>query len=66
MSKYLFKLYFQRALACNIDYCKETANSSRHVFIFFDEGNLYRGLLHIVDRIFESVIIFKFPVTFLI
>ena len=43
--------------------CRAPAISSRHDFKTIGTGNLYLGHLHIIDRILESVIIFKSPVT---
>ena len=43
--------------------CKAPAISSRHDLKSIGTGNLYLGPLHIIDRILESVMIFKFPVT---
>ena len=45
------------------NYCKAPAISSRHDLKFIGTGNLYLGPLHIIDRILESVMIFKSPVT---
>ena len=39
------------------------AISSRHDLKSIGTGNLYLGPLHIIDQIFESVMIFKSPVT---
>ena len=43
--------------------CKFPAISSRHDLKSIGTGNLYLGPLHIIDRILESVMIFKSPVT---
>ena len=40
-----------------------SVHSSRHDLKSIGTGNLYLGPLHIIDRILESVIIFKSPVT---
>ena len=42
---------------------KAPAISSRHDLKSIGTGNLYLGPLHIIDRILESVMIFKSPVT---
>ena len=44
-------------------YFKALAISSLHVLKYVGEGNLYLGPFHIIDRILESVILFKSPVT---
>ena len=43
--------------------CKAPAISSRHDLKSIGTGNLYLCPLHIIDRILESVMIFKSPVT---
>ena len=43
--------------------CKAPAISSRHDLKSIGTGNLYLGPLHIIERILESVMIFKCPVT---
>ena len=43
--------------------CKTPAISSQYDLKSFGTGNLYLGPLHIIDRILESVMIFKSPVT---
>ena len=43
--------------------CKAPAISSRHDLKSIGTGNLSLGPLHIIDRILESVMIFKSPVT---
>ena len=43
--------------------CKAPAISSRHDLKSIGTGNLNLGPLHIIDRILESVMIFKSPVT---
>ena len=42
--------------------CKTPAISSRHDLMSIGKGNQYLGPLHIIDRILESVMIFKYPV----
>ena len=43
--------------------CRAPAISSQHNLNSIGKGNLYLGPLHIIDRILESVMIFKFLVT---
>ena len=43
--------------------CKAPAISSRHDLKSIGTGNLYLGPLHIIDRVLESDMIFKSPVT---
>ena len=43
--------------------CKAPPISSQHDLKSIGKGNLYLGPLHIIDRILESVMIFKFLVT---
>ena len=43
--------------------CKAPAIPSRHDLKSIGTGNLYLGPLHLIDRILESVMIFKSHVT---
>ena len=43
--------------------CKAPAISSRHDLKSIGTENLYLGPVHLIDRILESVMIFKSPVT---
>ena len=43
--------------------CKAPAISSQHDLKSIGTGNLYLGPLHIIDRILESVMIFRSPVS---
>ena len=59
----LFKALDSTCFRLHQNSCKAPAISSRHDLKSIGKGNLYSGLLHIIDRILESLMIFKSPVT---